>query len=445
MANIRTLKLNLLADTTDFAAGIKKASGQTESFSSKLKTGLASVAKAAAAAGVAVAGMAVAFGVDAVKAAIEDQKSQKIFANQLKNTTKATNAQIKATEKWITKQQFAYGFSDSKLRPALAKLTGVTHDITKAQDLLSLSMDVAAGTGKDLTAVTDAMAKAQNGNLGALKKLGVPLSDAIVKNKDLTAATKIMSDQFKGAAATSANTFAGKMKIFNERVGEAKETIGTKLLTVLQPLADKWLPRISTLVTDVADGFSGTNRKGSGVNLGKSIKTLADALGSLFAVFNQQPDSKKQRTFSDNIQGIANAISYLATAIDKIAGAFDKLKAFENSPLFEKVLSKIPLFYGLQIAKVEQEKIFGPDNKPKKALGGPVQSKHTYMVGEYGPELFTPSGSGVITPTHRVGSGGNVFVFNGIVDGESARRSIERVLQQSSIRSGAINLQGSAL
>lgn len=445
MANIRTLKLNLLADTTDFAAGIKKASGQTESFSSNMKNALKSVAKNAALAAAAVGGMAVAFGVDAVKAAIEDQKSQKIFANQLKNTTKATNSQIKATEKWITKQQFAYGFSDSKLRPALAKLAGVTHNITEAQDLLSLSMDVAAGTGKDLTTVTDAMAKAQNGNLGALKKLGVPLSDAIIKNKDLTAATKIMSDQFAGAAATSADTFAGKMKIFNERVGEAKETIGTKLLTVLQPLADKWLPRISTLVTDVADGFSGSNRKGAGVNLGKSIKTVADALGDLFAAFNQQPDSGKQRSFNDNIQGLANVLNNLATAINAVAGAFGKINAFSNSPLFTTVLSKIPLFYQFQASKWIKQKIFSPDNSPKKALGGPVQSNHSYMVGEYGPELFIPSGSGSITPAHRVGNGGNTFVFNGIVDGESARRSIERVLQQSSIRSGAINLQGSAL
>ena len=207
MANIRTLKLNLLADTKDFSKGIKEASGQTDSFSGKIKSGMASIAKSAALAGVAVAGMAAAFAVDAVKAAAADQKSQKQLALALKNTTKATNTQIKAVEKWITKQQFAYGVSDTKLRPALAKLTRVTGDVSKAQDLLSLAMDVAAGTGKDLSTVTDALVKAQNGNLGALKRLGVPLSDTIIKTKDLAAANDLMAKSYGGAAAANADTF----------------------------------------------------------------------------------------------------------------------------------------------------------------------------------------------------------------------------------------------
>ena len=171
--------------------------------------------------------MAAAFAVDAVKAAAADQKSQKQLALALKNTTKATNTQIKAVEKWITKQQFAYGVSDTKLRPALAKLTRVTGDVTKAQDLLSLAMDVAAGTGKDLSTVTDALVKAQNGNLGALKRLGVPLSDTIIKTKDLAAANDLMAKSYGGAAAANADTFSGKLAIFNERIGEAKEAIIT--------------------------------------------------------------------------------------------------------------------------------------------------------------------------------------------------------------------------
>ena len=275
MANIRTLKLNLLADTKDFSKGIKEASGQTDSFSGKIKSGMASIAKSAALAGVAVAGMAAAFAVDAVKAAAADQKSQKQLALALKNTTKATNTQIKAVEKWITKQQFAYGVSDTKLRPALAKLTRVTGDVTKAQDLLSLAMDVSAGTGKDLSTVTDALVKAQNGNLGALKRLGVPLSDTIIKTKDLAAANDLMAKSYGGAAAANADTFSGKLAIFNERIGEAKEAIGTAILTAIQPFADKWLPKISKGITDVIDGFQGKKGTSAGISLGQSIRDLA--------------------------------------------------------------------------------------------------------------------------------------------------------------------------
>jgi hypothetical protein len=49
-----------------------------------------------------------------------------------------------------------------------------------------------------------------------------------------------------------------------------------------------------------------------------------------------------------------------------------------------------------------------------RARGGPVTANTPYLVGEKGPELFTPSGSGSITPNNRteVGGGGSVSVVN---------------------------------
>lgn len=48
----------------------------------------------------------------------------------------------------------------------------------------------------------------------------------------------------------------------------------------------------------------------------------------------------------------------------------------------------------------------------KKAMGGPVLGGKTYMVGERGPELFTPRSSGQITPNHRMGGSGEQIVIN---------------------------------
>lgn len=48
-----------------------------------------------------------------------------------------------------------------------------------------------------------------------------------------------------------------------------------------------------------------------------------------------------------------------------------------------------------------------------KASGGPVEGGTTYLVGEKGPELFTPGASGAITPNHKLGgavsAGGHTF------------------------------------
>lgn len=42
-----------------------------------------------------------------------------------------------------------------------------------------------------------------------------------------------------------------------------------------------------------------------------------------------------------------------------------------------------------------------------RADGGPVSSGQTYLVGERGPELFVPNGSGSIIPNNRIQSSGS--------------------------------------
>ena len=64
----------------------------------------------------ASAAFAAKIGTDAVKAAIEDQKSQTILANSLRNTVGATDEAIRATEEFISKQQLLVGVSDTQLR-----------------------------------------------------------------------------------------------------------------------------------------------------------------------------------------------------------------------------------------------------------------------------------------------------------------------------------------
>jgi phage-related minor tail protein len=43
-------------------------------------------------------------------------------------------------------------------------------------------------------------------------------------------------------------------------------------------------------------------------------------------------------------------------------------------------------------------------------MGGPVSAGRTYLVGERGPELFTPQGGGQIVPNHQLGAGGGQTV-----------------------------------
>ena len=45
-----------------------------------------------------------------------------------------------------------------------------------------------------------------------------------------------------------------------------------------------------------------------------------------------------------------------------------------------------------------------------KANGGPVKGGNSYIVGERGPELFSPGVSGMITPNHAFGGTTSVVV-----------------------------------
>ena len=251
----RTLKLSILADVDQLKKSLAQANGDVDDSSSKMgefskKAGLAFAAAAAAA-----GAYAVKLAVDGVKAAIEDEAAQVRLANALKTATGATEAQIKATENQITKMSLATGVSDDKLRPALQRIALSTGDLSKAQDLLSVALDTAQATGKPLETVANAIGKAYDGNTAALGKLGIGLSAAELKTMSFTDVQKKLTDLFGGAAAANANTFQGRMDRLKVTFDEAKESIGYKLLPIIQSLIDFIVNQVVPALGKFADFF----------------------------------------------------------------------------------------------------------------------------------------------------------------------------------------------
>jgi hypothetical protein len=69
-----------------------------------------------------------------------------------------------------------------------------------------------------------------------------------------------------------------------------------------------------------------------------------------------------------------------------------------------------------------------------RAMGGPVSSNTAYVVGERGPELFVPQGSGTIIPNGG-GRGTTInLTVNGAIDAEGTARTIIDVLNRSQAR-----------
>jgi hypothetical protein len=212
------------------AAGVNKAQ--------RAFKGLSGVAKVGTVAFAALGAASLKYGADAVSAAASDQQAQLKLAKTLENVTGATDGAIAATEKFITEQQFATGVSDTQLRPAMENLVRATGDVTKAQELLTLGLDVSAGSGRDLESISLALAKAQGGQFTALQRLGIIIPETVKKSKDFTKVQEYLNELFGGQAAVAADTYAGKMKILRERLGETQETLGSALLPVLTKFAD---------------------------------------------------------------------------------------------------------------------------------------------------------------------------------------------------------------
>lgn len=244
----RTLKLSILGDVDDLNKKLKAANGDVEESAGKLEK-FGKVAGAAfAAAATAAAAYAVKIGVDGVKAAIADEQSQIKLASALENATGATKAQIAATEDSIDKMARATGVADDKLRPALSRLALSTGDVSKAQDLLSLALDISTQTGKPLEGVANALGKAYDGNTAALGKLGIGLSSAELKAMSFTDVQSRLSDLFGGAAAKNAATFQGRMDRLKVAFDEGVEAIGYKLLPIIETL-------IQIIIEKVVPGF----------------------------------------------------------------------------------------------------------------------------------------------------------------------------------------------
>jgi hypothetical protein len=196
------------------------------------RKGLNSLGKAVKTLGIAYGAFeAVKFSKNAVKAFADDQKAAGALSKTLENL--GQSYAVISTAGFIQKLQNTTGVLDDELRPAFVQLVNSTLDAKKAQDLLSVALDVSAGTTKDLQTVTVALSKAAIGEKAAIGKLGVGLNAAQLKTMSLADITDYLSKKFDGQASLAAESFAGKIAILQAHASDASETIGGALLKAL--------------------------------------------------------------------------------------------------------------------------------------------------------------------------------------------------------------------
>ena len=401
----RTLKLSILADVDDLKKKLGDADKAVESNASKIsefgKKAAAAFAIAAAAA-VAYAGK---LAIDGVKSAIEDEQAQLRLANALKTATGATDAQIKATEEYISKTQLATGVTDNDLRNAFQRLSVSTKDVNTSQKLLNLALDVAAGSGKDLTTVTSALAKAYDGQETQLARLGIGLSAADLKAMDFTQTQKALSDLYGGAAARNAETFQGRIDRLKQGFEEAKEAVGVALLPIIERLIGYIFQYGVPIVNKFKDAWDVVK---------KAIEDNRESFESFIQLLQDYVLPILGKVFTFMIDVGAKAAAAIINAFGTIAGAV--------TPVLNFIIDAInTVIRGINLVKP------GADIGALNRIGASGGGAFDYRAGERGLPTVTNT-----VPQNQPNVINNISVE--ALDPESTARAIQKALIEASQR-----------
>jgi phage-related protein len=286
-------------------------------------------------------------------------------------------------------------------------------------------MDIAAATGKPLSAVTDALAKAYGGNTKALAKLDPKLKGLIKDGLDAEGAMSVLADTFGGAASTKANTAAGQFQRLQVSLAETKESIGAALLPAVNavlPYLTKfgnWASNNTGLFLTIAGVIGGIAAAVLIVNgaiaAWTAITTAATAVQAAFnAVLALNPITlivigiglliAALAAAYFKFEGFRNIVDSVFKFIGKaVSGSIDLIKSYFTGVLgfYKAMFNGIASLWNNTFGKLSFKipsfvpgiggKGFDVPNIPMLAQGGIVTSPTLAMIGEgAGPEAVIP-------------------------------------------------------
>lgn len=320
------------------------------------------------------------------------------------------------------------GFDDETAANSYAKLFAVTKDVKKAQEETTLAMDLARYKNISLEEATQKLVMVHAGATKELKALGLAVTDGATAMQNLDSIQK----QVSGSATTFANTAAGAMERIKVQTDNLKESIGAalapafeKLIAAVTPLLEKFaawaeanpellskilliggavaalvavVGTLGLILPSIIAGF--TLLAGPvGIIIGL-IVAITVAVKALIGIFTLLRDHSTEVwaglkiMFKETIDAIVHFFDPLVNVINKVADALARVG---------QGVANVAKSVGSKISNVFSG---------GKAQGGNLSSGSSYLVGEHGPEMFTPGASGYVTPNNKMGGGGGNITVN---------------------------------
>jgi hypothetical protein len=296
----------------------------------KAKSGFSGLSKTLGAVGIGFGLKAVTDTLmDAAKAAAADAKSTQLLNIQLTRNAGATAASLKENDKFIESLSLQTGIMDDDLRPSMAKFGNVTKNVKDAQKLLKITLDGAAGSGKNQEKIANAVAKAYAGNTTSLKKMFPEL----MKSKDVLGD---FAKTYEGLAVANADPF---MK-FNNSMDILKEKLGVIVLPLIISAIDE-ISKPGGLIEVVGKFFEDVaNPK---TDAGKTFIDIKNAVGQVI---------ESVKTFfgffgnGDAVKGFANIATSLIQALPALLALKGIMMLASGGKAIASLVSAITLIQG---------------------------------------------------------------------------------------------------
>ena len=318
---------------------LKTQSGVTGSAFSKMSGFAAGMGAAVGAAALqavqAGAQMAIAFGVDGVKAFLDDEAAAARLAKTMSNL--GMEGATAAVETTIDSLARMTGTADDLLRPAMDRLLRSTNSVALATTTLKLAQDIAAGTGKSLEVVVAALGRGFDGSTAGLSRLGAGLDKATLATGDMDLITQKLAETFGGQAAVKAKTFQGQIDRVGVAFGELQEAFGQAFMEgvasgfsdgtdagdALTQVINDLYPAVVQLGTSLGDVATKTPQFISYIKfLGNQVAVLRDGLLLTIAAFIAFKQITKDHDVDAAQATLAAANAALQKSIDATKEAY---------------------------------------------------------------------------------------------------------------------------
>jgi hypothetical protein len=328
-----------------------------------------------------------ALGRASVKAFAEDEKAAASLGQTLKNLGLAYGSNIGTVNGYISRLEEQTGVLDDELRPAMDRLLRATGDVVKSQELLNLALDIAAGTGKSVTQVSQSLQKAYLGQTQAIGRLGVGLSKAEILSSSFEEIQQKLTTLFAGQAVTAAETYAGRLDKLAIAANNAKETIGLGLVDAITALSGGGATAATDNIEKLSKGVADTLK-----NTGELIAKLAKLKPVLIAF------------------GVAAAVTFapIATAIAGVIFLLGDLNKRLDEQSFRKGI--IPGGFGnINMSAVSQDTSRSDASAAKKAAAAQLKLMKEQAAAQAKILRDKRLGIAIDKASVLLGKGGDVF------------------------------------